>query len=186
MSRTRFFTTLQRAAVLGLISLMPAFAKAQVADSNAISDLLKEAKSHAVLAEEDAITLESYTRSRISWQSHGNRLVQMKVHANDLINDFNKLSSMRQDGSPWQQEAIDRIDPLLHEMADHLKATIDHFNDNKSRIQMPAYRDYAQANRELMSRTNQLISDFVDYGEARAKANLLEKTLELPVTAENE
>ena len=48
---------------------------------------------------------------------------------------------------------------------------------------MPPYRDYAKANRELMSRTNMLISDFVDYGEAKAKANILEKNLELPVTA---
>jgi hypothetical protein len=110
----------------------------------------------------------------------------MKTHANDLINDFNKLKALRQDGSPWQQEAIDQIDPLLHEMADHLQATIDHFNENKNRVRMPPYRDYAKANRDLMGKTNQLISDFVDYGEARAKADLLEKTMELPVTAENE
>jgi hypothetical protein len=71
-------------------------------------------------------------------------------------------------------------------MADHLQATIDHFNENKGTVHMPPFRDYARANRELMSKTNQLISDFVDYGEARAKADLLEKTLELPVTAENE
>ena len=174
---------LKRTAILGLLLLSPAFAKAQIADSSAITDLLKEAKAHAVQAEDDAVTLESYTRSTISWQSHGNRLTEMKVHANDLINDFNKLKSMRPGGSPWQQEAIDRIDPLLHEMADHLQATIDHFNDNKNRVQMPPYRDYAKANRELMNKTNQLISDFVAYGEARTKANSLEKSLELPAVA---
>ena len=186
MSKTQVLATLKKTALLGLMLLMPAFAKAQAADSNAITDLLKEAKTHAVLAENDAVTLESYTRSTLSWQAHGNRLIQMKTHANDLINDFNKLKALRQDGSPWQQEAIDRIDPLLHEMADHLQATIDHFNENKSTVHMPPFRDYARANRELMSKTNQLISDFVDYGEARAKADLLEKTMELPVTAENE
>ena len=186
MNNTLVLATLKKTAILGLLLVLPAFAKAQIADSSAITDLLKEAKSHAVLAEDDAVTLESYTRSTISWQAHGNRLTEMKVHTNDLINDFNKLSSMRQDGSPWQQEAIDRVDPLLHEMADHLQATIDHFNENKNRVQMPPYRDYAKANRELMSKTNQLISDLVDYSEAKTKANLLEKTLELPVTAENE
>lgn len=186
MSNTLILPTLKKTALLGLMLLMPAFAKAQAADSSAITDLLKETKSHAVLAVEDSEKLESYTRSTVSWQSHGIRLTEMRVHANDLISDFNKLKSLRSDGSPWQQEAIDRIDPLLHEMADHLQATIDHFNNNKKRVQMPPYRDYATANLELMRKTNQLISDFVDYGQARAKANLLEKTLELPVTAENE
>jgi hypothetical protein len=186
MSKTKVLAALKKTGLLGLMLLMPAFAKAQTADSNAITDLLKEAKTHAVLAEEDAVTLETYTRSTLSWQAHGNRLDDMTVHANDLIRDYKKLSSMREEGSPWQKEAIDRIDPLLHEMADHLQATINHFNDNKNRLQMGPYRDYAKANRDLMSKTNQLISDFVDYGEAKTKANLLEKTLELPATAENE
>lgn len=183
MNNTLVLITLKRTALLGLILLMPAFAKAQLADSKAITDLLKEAKSHAVRAVEDAEKLESYTRSVISWQSHGIRLTEMQTHANDLINDFNKLKSMRSEGSPWQQEAIDRIDPLLREMGDHLNATIDHLNENKHRVQMPPYREYAKANLELMSKTNQLISDFVDYAESKTKADVLEKGLDLPVVA---
>jgi len=97
MSKTQVLATLKETALLGLMLLIPAFAKAQISDSKAITDLLKEAKAHAVLAEEDAQTLESYTRSTLSWQSHGNRLEEMRVHANDLINDFNKLSSIRPD-----------------------------------------------------------------------------------------
>jgi hypothetical protein len=181
--KTMILNLLKGTALLGLLLLVPAFANAQSADSKAITDLLKEAKSHAVVAEDDAATLESYTRSTMSWQTHGNRLTKMKIHANDLLSDFNQLKSMRAEGSPWQQEAIDRVDPLLKDMADHLGAMIDHFNDNKNKVNMPPYLEYAKANLELMSRTNRLISDFVDYGDARAKADNLEKTLELPTVA---
>jgi hypothetical protein len=178
----------KRVAILGLLVLLPALARTQTADSPAITDLLKEVKAHAVLAEEDSDTLESYTRSStISWENHAFRLSTIKNHADDLNKDFNQLSSMRDQGSPWQQEAIDRINPLLHEMSDHLSATIKHLNENQSRVHMPAFRDYAHANRELMTRTSQLISDLVDYGEAKTKANALEKTLDLPTEAkENE
>ena len=62
LSNTLVLATLQKTAILGLLLLLPAIAKAQIADSNGITDLLKEAKSHAVLAEDDALTLESYTR----------------------------------------------------------------------------------------------------------------------------
>lgn len=175
--------TLKKTAMFGLLLLLPAFAKAQSADSPEITDLMRQAREHAVLAEADAEKLESYTRSNLSWQSHGNRLSQMQEHSNDLIQDFNKLSSMRSNGSPWQQEAIDRVNPLLHEMADHLEATIRHFNENQSKVHMPPFRDYAKANLELMTRTNRLITDYVDYAEAKTKASLLEKTLQSPMVA---
>lgn len=94
---------------------------------------------------------------------------------------------MRTEAAPWQQEAIDHITPLLQQMSNDLSVTINHFNENKNRVQMPPFPDYARANRELMEKTSRLISDFVDYGEAKAKTDVLEKTMALPVTArENE
>lgn len=184
MKTTSSLLVLKRMVILGVLLLLPAFTRAEKADSSAITDLLKEARSHAVLAEHDSEILESYARSHISWQAHATRLLNIKEHANDLLKDFNQLKSMREHGTPWQQEAIDRINPLLHEMADHLTATIDHFNENQSRVHMPAFRDYASANRQLMSKTARLISDFVDYDEAKAKANALESSLALPEVAQ--
>lgn len=187
METPSVLTTLKRTAILGILLLSPVFAKAQTADSPAITDLLQESKQHAVLTLQDAERLEAYTRSTLPWQSHASRLIHMKEHANDLIKDFNKLSSMRNEGSPWQQEAIDHITPLLQQMSSDLSVTINHFNENKNRVQLPPFPDYARANRELMEKTSRLISDFVDYGEAKAKTDVLEKTMALPVTArENE
>jgi len=165
--------------------MLPPITQAQNKDSKVITDLLKEAESHAILASVDAETLESYTRSHtVSWQSHAYRLRNVADHANDLIQDFNKLSSMRSEGSPWQQEAIDRVDPLLKEMADHLNTTIAHFRVNKHRVNMPAFDNYVKADREYMGRTSELISSFVDYGQTRAKAIDLEASLDLPPATE--
>ena len=183
--RNRYVVCSMGSAALGALLMLTSITQAQNKDSKVITDLLKEAESHAILASVDAETLESYTRSHtVSWQSHAYRLRNVADHANDLIQDFNKLSSMRSEGSPWQQEAIDRVDPLLKEMADHLNTTIAHFRDNKHRINMPAFDNYVKANREYMGRTSELISSFVDYGQTRAKAIDLEASLDLPPATE--
>jgi hypothetical protein len=48
---------------------------------------------------------------------------------------------------------------------------------------MKGYQDYATANRELTSSIARMIDDFVDYDEAKLKANSLEQRLELPAVA---
>jgi hypothetical protein len=169
-----------------LLAIGSPFMAAQTTDSAAISKLLSEAKSDAVLAEDHAATLESYTHSQLAWQTHASALESMKEHVNNLGKVVKQLNDLRAEGSPWQQEAIDRINPLLRNMADQLTATINHLNDNKGRIQMQAYRDYTHANYDLAARTATVISDFMEYGKAKATAESLEQKLELPAPGGSE
>ena len=158
---------------------------AQAADSEQISNLLENAKSHAVLAEHDAETLESYTRTKVNWKLHAAQLHSIREHVNELGQLNKQLSDLRAEGSPWQQTAVDEVDLRLREMADLLTNTINHLNDNSANVHMQAYRDYAKANRELTSRIATMMNDFVDYDEAKSKAASLEQKLELPIVAAN-
>lgn len=170
---------------LGILAMLLVFVAglrsmpAQSPDSEEISRLLALAKSEAVLAEDDAAALDSFARSRLSLQSQAAKLNQIAKHINALGKTNKELSDQRANGSPWQQKAIDQIDPLLREMADSLTATIKHLNENPSKIHMSAYRDYAHANYELASKTAGIIRDFVDYDEAQSKTEALEAKLEL-------
>lgn len=164
-----------------LALLAPArVASAQNPDSAAVTQLLDEVKTHAALADDDAHTLYSYTRSKVHWSSHAYRLDRMKEHVNDLIRDSNQMVTLRAEGSPWQQEAIDRISFLLPEIADHLRTTIDHLNDNQSRTQMKAFQDLLETNQTLIHNAHEAINDLVDYGKAKVKAEALEKQLQMP------
>jgi len=156
---------------------------AQTADSEQISNLLKEAKSHAALAEDDAASLESYTRSKVSWQLHSAQLQRIREHVNKLGQLNKQLSDSRAEGSPWQQKAVDQVDLRLREMADLLTVTINHLNDNPSQVRMQGYQGYVKANCELTSRIAKMIDNFVDYDEAKSKAASLEQKLELNVVA---
>ena len=153
--------------------------KAQTADSEEISKLLTQAEDHATLAADDAATLESYTRSTNSWQSHSAKLAEIAEHINALGKVNKQLNDLSSQGSPWQQKAISQIDSLLRDTAAQLTATIKHLRDNQSRIHLQPYIDYAHGSYERASKTVQMISDFVEYDKATSKAEALEQKLEL-------
>lgn len=184
------FKILLRFCTFALVALFFTMASrtlsAQSPDSAEISKLLAQAKSHAVLAEDDAATLDSYTGSKLSWQSHREALNEMRGHVNALGKVSKQLIDERAKGSKWQQKAIDQIDPLLREMAARLSATIKHLGENSPRIHMPAYREYVHANYEVANKTAGMIRDIVEYDEAQSRAESLEAKLELKETEQGE
>lgn len=183
MKSFSFFATLCRFSVLALL-LPGGMLAAQNADSPAVSKFLDQVKSHAAQADDDAHTLASYTLSNLDWRTHSTQLAAIKEHVNSLIRDSNAMAAMRDEGSPWQQEAIDQISSLLPEMASHLNATIDHLNDNQKHVNLPPYRDLARTNQTIIHKAHEMIADFVDYSEAKAKAEALEKQLQARAAAE--
>ncbi len=183
MKPFRYGNIVLRTAILALL-LPVGLLAAQNPDSKAISNLLDQVKSHAALASSDAAMLTGYTRSAVAPESHGEQLNLIKKHVNNLLRDASAMKDMRHEGSPWQQEAIDRIEPLLPLMAAHLTATITHFNENRKAVRMKPYRDYVAANERMLADASKLISTFADYSEAKFKADELEKNLELKASNE--
>lgn len=177
----KFFprTMMALSALALMLFLGTARGSAQTQDSEQITQLLNEAKSHALDAESDAATLEAYTRSGLNWKSHAGKLNSMKVHVNELGKVAAEMSALEQEGSPWQQQAIRQVMPLLKEMAGNLTITIQHLNENQAHTRMSTFREYAGTNYELAKRTSDLIRDFVDYDEARSTAESLEQKLEI-------
>lgn len=184
MKSLKLATSITQLAVLVLL-LPGGMLAAQNPDSPAVSKLLEEVKSHAALADDDAHTLASFVMSDLHRTTHSEQLMSIKEHVNDLIQDANQLSTMRGEASPWQQEAIDRISGILPEMASNLTATINHLNDNPNQTKMQPYRDLAKANETIIHKAHEIISDFVDYGQTKAKADELEKQLQLPASSES-
>jgi len=120
MRFSRMFVRIGIVAV-GLVALVAGadMVKAQSADSEEISWLLTEAKSHAVTLQDDAAALDSFVRSKLNWRSHALRLSAMRTHVNELGQINQRLGDLRFSGSQWQQKAISQMDPLLREMASH-------------------------------------------------------------------
>jgi hypothetical protein len=153
---------------------------AQKQENPEITQLLADAREKAAELSRDADDMESLIRSDVSWQSHADMLEQVKEHVNQLGRIAAQLEQKRDSASPWQQQAIDRMLPVLKELAANTTAAINHLNENKARpLQMSSYPQYLKENAESAHNLADMISSFVKYGETRAKVEKLEQKLEI-------
>jgi hypothetical protein len=114
------------------ILINPALKAAADDDSAQVSKLLSDAKTQAFRLSEDAAEMESFTWTAIpmSWQSHTEGITQFKEDVNTMARQLEKLEVARRTASPWQKTAIDRIIPLLHELASNTTGAIEILNNS--------------------------------------------------------
>ena len=161
-----------------MLLVFSALASAQDEGNPEVSRLLEEARTKAAALSQDADEMEAMTRTDASWESHADTLNMMKEHVNDLARVVEKLNAARDSASPWQRQAIDRMIPLMKELATNTSAAINHLNQNQTRPVSGSYPEYLKENAETAHQLSDMISSFVQYGQARAKVNRLEQKLE--------
>ena len=148
--------------------------------SNAAADvdqLLQQASAQASQLRRDSATLESFSRtgdrSGVGWQTHANQISTIKTHVNQLGQTLSQLEAARDSAGKSQQGAIDRIRPVLEELASNTTAIIDQLNQNPKRLTDPTYREYLRANDDLAANLNQQTSDIVAFSRAERRNPLL-------------
>ncbi len=165
--------------VAGPLSLTAQTTTAPSKYSAEISRLLKETMFYASQAESDAAELESYSQSDLSWESHAEQLERMRDDVNNMVVLVQRMNVLRSDGSSWQQDGIDQINPLLEEMVDRLTTTITEGNKHPELVRMMKFRNYVHACADTASQTHKLISDLVAYDRTRSREVVLEHNLGL-------
>lgn len=149
-------------------------------DSQQVSDLLDQAKTQAAQLKSDAVDMQSFPQSNLSWETHADKIMAIKQDVNNVGQTIAKLNAAQSEASPWQKTAIDRINPLLRELADNTTAIIDHLNKEHGRLlNTPEHKDLLNDNADLATDLSAVIGDFVDYGKTRAKYLELRRKLEL-------
>ena len=174
---TRYLMT--SAAFISMLFLLVTLAPAQYEENAQVTRLLADARDKAAVLSRDADEMEALTRSDVSWQTHADKLEQVKEHVNDLARTVEQLTVARASASPWQQVAIDRMLPLLKELAANTTAAINHLNENKLRPTSGEYTEYLRANADTAHQLSDMISSFVQYGQTQAKLDKLEQKLEI-------
>lgn len=171
-----------RLATWGLSSILLLFSVALIAQSGEnpeVTRLLAEARDKAAVLSKDADEMEALTRTNASWETHADMLETIKQHVNDLGRLTDRLAAERSSAAPWQQQAIDRMLPILRELASNTTAAINHLNQNKTRPTSASYTEYLKENAEAAHQLSEMVSSFVQYGEASAKLEKLEQKLEV-------
>jgi hypothetical protein len=149
----KFFTksyAFRMAALLAVaFSISSAFA-VKPKPSIEISILMGQARADATQADIDLTALETYSMANIPWQVHFLRLQQIHVHVGHLLKDVSQLKAIASKGTPGQQDAINRLDPLVQTMASNINAAIKYLNRNHSTVNMPVFTDQVRVNRLLI------------------------------------
>lgn len=142
-----------------------------------VATLLQESRTSAAQLRRDAEQMETFTRSNLSWQSHAHQIDLIKSHINKSGQILSQLQDARSGASHSQQAAIDRIAPLLQEMASNTTAIINHLSEHQGRTWTPDYQTYVRENYRLATELSEAISDFVEYGSTKGRMESLGQKL---------
>ena len=90
------------------------------------------------------------------------------------------MNEARDTASPWQQQAIDRLNPLLKDLVVSVTSMIHCVDDQVfSNIGAGTYRECVRNNYKISVEMAGLITDFVDYGTNKTKFQERGKSLDL-------
>jgi hypothetical protein len=178
---TQLFMPLAMLTV-GAVALCPIAIASDNRDSEQVTKLLSEAKKQANQLREDAATMEVYSRENSDWALRKEEISAMRDDINATGRTLGKLDRARATASPWQVTAIDRIKPLLMEIAANTDTLIRAVNNDPKRLNVAEYKEYIEANSDEAAHLAQLISDFVNYGNSKNRVEHLVGKLEIPKT----
>jgi len=157
-------------------STIPSMSIAQ--DNSSVTAQMNSVKAIADRLKRDAVQMEAYTRSNgTSWQTHGAALTKMGNDVNELQENMRGLQAHRPNASPWQQDAIDRVAGLTNDLATNMNAAISQLNKSKSQPTAPPYPEYIKANTRIVNDLAAEIDGAIDYGQAKASMDALQKKL---------
>src|ERR1700730_4563137 len=140
----------------------PQLARAQGQDDPEVTQLLADVRQEGADLANDADEMDSLRRNDVTWQTHAEMLRRVADHVNTMGRTVEKIEAKRGSASTWQQQAIDRILPLLKELAANTTAAINHINENKIRPVSGNYPEYLKENAETAHQLTIPIASFID------------------------
>jgi hypothetical protein len=143
-----------------------------------VNTLLRDLREINMRLDRNGQTLDTFARSPHSWQSHATYLNMMKEDINKSGQIIREMQDIQYGALPWQKEAISRVHPIGLELAQHTNAAISHLNENQRRLFVPEYTERLTAISDSAQKLRSTVNQFVDYGEAQARAQTLAQTLE--------
>jgi len=157
-------------------SVTPSICIAQ--DNSSVTAQMNSIRAIVARIKRDAVQMEGYTRSNNnSWQTHSATLSRMGNDVNELQENMRGLQSHRANASSWQQDAIDRVAGLINDLATNMNAAIAQLKKSQSQPNAPPYPEYIKANTRIVNDLAAEIDGTIDYGQAKASLDALQKRL---------
>jgi len=145
----------------------PRAARADDENSMQMIKLMADARTTAVQAKDDAVTMQALGRLDIKWEAHAGAVAKMREHVMAMNEEVAELQALKGTAVPWERAVIDRIAPYLTELAADNGAIMDEFDTHPSLFGTPASGAFLEANVESATYLSALIVNFVENGTLR-------------------
>ena len=140
-----------------------------------IERLLKKLSSDALSVSHQADQLDAYTRNpKLHYSTHAAELNRVKESINTMGSDLRRLQELRASALPWQQQLIDRIQPVLVGLAGDANEAIDRLNADRRGLVSAEYRRAVQTLYNYSDHARDVLSVNLSYADAREKLNRLD------------
>jgi hypothetical protein len=167
------------AALIVLLTFtLPMTAYVTREDNPQLDQLLSAANEEAFDLASDANNARMLILSDANWVNHALMLAKVKAHVDNLALIIEKLSKYQKSGSELQEQAVERMLPLVKQLSANTTAAINYLNQNKNRPISDAYTQYLEKNAETAHQLSSMISSLVDYEKSMTAIEKLRSKLE--------
>jgi len=143
-----------------------------------LQQLLTNASDEAFELAIDATNTQMLILNDDNWVNHALMLAKVKAHVDTLALIIEKLAKTQKSGSALQEQAVERMLPLVKQLSANTTAAINYLNQNKSRPTSSAYTQYLEKNAETAKQLSSMISSLVDYERSMTEIEKLRSKLE--------
>ena len=142
-----------------------------------VRETLKEIQQSASKAADEADSLRRLT-DRPSLESQYSELMAVREEINRMGRDMSILQT--ESGlSPWEKQAVDKIEALLTDTAKDAQNAINYFNQSKSDLWLSEYRGYVGGIYQGSERISTTLKDYLKYAKAREQEEQLQQSLKV-------
>ncbi len=160
----------------------PLFAGVARNDSQELTTLLEQASDEARELAVDAEDMQALVVSDQNWLAHALKLAKIKGHADNMAMIADKLAKAEKSGSALQEQAVERILPMVKELDANTTAAMNYLNQNRDRPVSDTYKQYLEKNAETAQQLSDIISAFDEYEKSMTEINRMRSKLTAPET----
>jgi len=161
-----------------LIALSFSTAHAAGRRSDEARDTLEDMDISAAAVADEADQLVQISQSnQLSAETHITMLNAIKEDVNRMGREIASLEGERDSLPKWEQRASDKTLPLLKETADNTRKALEYAGQNRTRLWMEDYRNYANTIWRDSGQIAKTLKDYLKYARARGEEQELEQDL---------
>jgi len=146
-------------------------------ENQQLTQLLSDASDEALELASDANETQALILNDTNWVTHALMLAKVKGHVDNMALIIEKLSKTQKSGSELQEQAVERMLPLVKELSVNTMAAIHYLNRNKDRPISDSYIQYLNKNAETARQLSSMISSLLEYQKSMAEIEKLRSKL---------